>query len=259
MEYTFGLIMRQILSVFPPSLDDIEINEFQADVNSPTTKIRVAALRALSAFLDCACAKNVDVMTYIDCLFRKLLWPASDHIFQLEILRILATNFTVSNRNRLRVQVSFHKPVVELSKFAFTSETGDLGALKDKLSQFWTVWYPRVADTELLSLRKSPENELRLTEGYAYRRWQWLVDGLKNVPADQPDRVKLLKLAALKRGRNQPYRSQVGLKRLDFNPFAPLGPFDGRVYRSEIRACEAGFLPVYDYRSGRRRCDHQRV
>ncbi|KAJ3407855.1 hypothetical protein HDV05_005247, partial [Chytridiales sp. JEL 0842] len=151
---------------------------------------RVHLIHAISKSFLLPESENVDFLNYIDELFSACLKPDAHILLQIAVVHVLHTNLPQTNRNRLRIERYYRSLLVELSKVMYTfvstgtAKTKELSLkthLLKELYLFWSKWYPRPSDTQLINEYTHDDKQAKLGEGYAARRLQWI---FKQQPQD---------------------------------------------------------------------------
>ncbi|KAJ3296006.1 hypothetical protein HK104_002087 [Borealophlyctis nickersoniae] len=245
----FNAVLDVFLRVYPPELAttlkaDPEAFDTTHYLPPQILKARIHMLHALSYFFGAPEAKTPQFMAYVDALFRALLASQVHHLLQTAVIHAICAHLPQTNRNRLRVETYFRPPIAEMTKLMEPplEQEGEEGseeaaaapaqstpavtfhpALTGEIARFWAVWYPRAGDLQLVNVKPFPEQMIRIAEGYANRRWQWLLTGNVSMGEDGETPVvdQDAKRLALKKGTNSPYPEEIlshAALKVDFFP-----------------------------------------
>lgn len=219
----FHAVFSQLVRVFPADLGNILRRDPTALDSSHYVpphqfRYRIHMLHASVCFLGCPEALTSATMGYMDRLLSNLLRPQVHHYLQAAAIHALHAHLPVTNRNRLRVEQIFREPIMRLSVGLFPTDqhasgsppgesTPIHGLVKKELALFWAVWYPKPADAQLRRVVPSQDQLTRLTDGYAFRRWQLLVaNAMQKTEEDQSDDMDTDSRTAAQSIIKQPYQ-----------------------------------------------------
>ncbi|KNC96380.1 uncharacterized protein SPPG_08279 [Spizellomyces punctatus DAOM BR117] len=238
-KFAFQTVLTQLSRAFPADLDsalkqDPTILDNSHYVPPHLFRCRIHFLHAAAYFFECPEALTPDVLGYVDRLISCLLGPKVHHYLQAAAIHAIHAHLPVTNRNRIRVEKLFRKPIVALSQDFLTPdgtepETGQPPKqalhpiITKELALFWAVWYQRPKDSQLVAIVPNPEQMSRMFEGYAFRRWQWLVAENFTIAQDsQPHALDVeAKRNALRKTIDWPQSRAVSAM-LNVKLFAPL-------------------------------------
>ncbi|KAJ3193443.1 hypothetical protein HK101_004836 [Irineochytrium annulatum] len=191
---------------------------------------RVSVIYAIAECFRCPESKTAAFMHHIDSLFTYLLRPTVHPLLQAAVVHAINNHFQFDNRNRLRVEWFYRRPIAEIAttyKDAFKNtdpseapersvapHTPDLKkhgvtALRTEVFNFFRIWYPKLSDEKIVKLGEMEEVATKLPDGYGMRRLQWLSQREK--PDSLPDskaESSADKFNSLQKvGRRRPYET----------------------------------------------------
>ncbi|RKO94673.1 hypothetical protein BDK51DRAFT_29030 [Blyttiomyces helicus] len=222
--FSFNILLQQFVKVWPANLGEIlkeDPDAFDLSHYQPSAAVnpRIHMLHALSYFLSCPEGEVPTFMDYIDRLFVAILRPNVNIYLQAIVVHALHAHLPTTNMNRARVERFFRRPIYDLMHSADSIADADEitmenqapplhPALTKEIAAFWSVWYPKPSDEQLINIAPSPEQMSRIAEGYASKRWTWLVSKMFQAKGGAGFDLRMDsvgKLEALRRGRRNGY------------------------------------------------------
>ncbi|KAJ3333298.1 hypothetical protein HDU76_009624 [Blyttiomyces sp. JEL0837] len=199
----YKTLLNQFLRAFAANLSMDEEEYVHPDV----MRERVTYLNAFAHTFRLTELHERNITTLVDRLFVSLLQPHSNVALQIAVVNALALHLPVTNKNRLRIEDKYRRVLINLTKWETAAlklgddddaneeqeekeeNSGEENSpeqrpeqhsrlkefLQSRISLFWSTWYPKPYDEELLEWSVADETPLlKSTDGYCFRRCQWL-------------------------------------------------------------------------------------
>jgi hypothetical protein len=197
VKHAFDTVMFNFLNLFPDSNKflDSKIFDPSANVTKLMFESRIQLISAISYFLDKKVNQTDGFYTYIDTLFSSVLKSNAHPLLLAVVVKAITKGFAKTNRNRLRVEKYYRKPIQLLLESFYQPKTNPKLSNLDFiniLGKFLNKWYPLISDYDLL-FRTSKDNEPIEDQGYALTRREYL-EKFDQGSLDELDKSQKLKI-----------------------------------------------------------------
>lgn len=209
VKHAFDTVMFTFLNVFPDSNCNIDSKIFEKSSNLTKLEFesRIQLISAISYFLDKKINQTDAFYSYIDTLFSSVLNSSAHPLMLAAVVKAVTKGFAKTNRNRLRVEKYYRKPIQLLIESFYQPKSNQKMCtiyLINILSKFSNKWDPLIADYDLL-FRTSKNNETIVDEGYAQIRREYL-QKFDKIECSLDDLDKTQKLKIIYKADLSPYQ-----------------------------------------------------
>lgn len=176
----FKAILSEFFKIFPSNTTKFKQEASMFDIRSNISKFtfdaRIQLIHALSLCF-CLPEANEDyLLRYIDDLFTTILKSNSHALLHSAVLEALAKNLPKKNRNRIRIETYYRKPIdalITLHQGDMETNRPSLAHLIASLNLFMSVWYPLPSDKSILFAQSLTGENMDLN-GYSLKRYDHL-------------------------------------------------------------------------------------
>jgi hypothetical protein len=209
----FQTILVEFFKIFPSNTakfkKEASIFDIRSNISKATFDARIQLINALCLCFHLPEANEEQLLRYVDELFTSILKSNSHALLFSAVLEGLAKNLPKTNRNRIRIETYYRKPIdalIALHHADMESTRPSLAHLIASLNLFMSVWYPLPSDKSILFAQPLEGDDMELN-GYYSKRYDYLKDQDQGdtlfEELNQTEKLEVIKLAQI-----EPYTSQ---------------------------------------------------